>query len=344
MVRRRQILSFCSVALIAALCRPLSGQDVRIERIAFFGQEGIATEPVRQALPFREGGTVSVDVGGAEEWEESVVEAVRGVIGQDPTDVAAVCCGDAGGVLVYIGLPGASSHSVPLNEPPAGPERFPAEFVMLYREVGDATREAVIAGRSAEDDSAGYALAVDFPPLRSVQVEVREYALANEPLIYQVLRSSSDPVHRAMAAFAVGYAGRSEEQVSTLVSASFDADGGVRNEAVRALGVILRSDPEASALVPAERFIELIGSGVWEDRNKASRVLLELTAERDPVLLTTLESRVLTPLREMAHWPRGHSGPALIMLGRIAGIEDERLFELLGTGQSEIILEAFDDR
>lgn len=325
------------IALLTFLLRPAVGQEVEIERIVFFGSEGIDTERVSEALPIREGDTVSVATD-TDAWKRSIVESVRETTGNAPTDVSPVCCGEEGGMLVYIGLPGSSSHAVSFNRPPGRSEHVPAEFATLYDEIDAAVREAVIAGRAGEDDSAGYALASDFPPLRDKQLEVRRYALANESAIYDVLRSSSDPKHRAMAAFAAGYAERSDEQIQALVSASFDADRGVRNDAIRALGVILRADPGVGARIPAERFVELLGSGMFEDRNKASFVLLALTASRDPALLDMIESRARTPLLEMADWPPGHSGPALLILGRIAGIEEERLFELLNAGRRDVIL------
>jgi hypothetical protein len=111
--------------------------------------------------------------------------------------------------------------------------------------------------------------------------------------------------------------------------------------AIRALGVLAQSDPKVAARIPAEQFIAMLNSGSWTDRNKAGFLLDELSMRRKPELLSRLRSQALDSLIEMARWrSRGHAGTAQILLGRIAGIEETRLQQLVEAGEVEQILNA----
>ncbi|HKW98685.1 MAG TPA: hypothetical protein VJN43_13190 [Bryobacteraceae bacterium] len=84
----------------------------------------------------------------------------------------------------------------------------------------------------------------------------------------------------------------------------------------------------------------MINSGIWTDRNKGSFALDELTRAGDPRLLEALRATALDSLIEMARWrSTGHAIPARVVLGRIAGIPEDRLLEL-ASGPPERILEA----
>ena len=122
----------------------------------------------------------------------------------------------------------------------------------------------------------GYSLTND-PKARKAELAIRDYALQHEDLIFQVLTSSSDAEHRAIAAQMLGYGRQSDEQIDALVHASLDADDGVRNDAVRALEVLGTAKPALARRIPPEPFIRLLRSGSWLDHNKASLVLVALT-------------------------------------------------------------------
>ena len=79
---------------------------------------------------------------------------------------------------------------------------------------------------------------------------MRDYALKNEAVIFRVLESSSDNEQRAIAAHALGYARASRRQVAGLVRASLDPDELVRNNAVRALAVLVGARTEFVRQVP----------------------------------------------------------------------------------------------
>jgi hypothetical protein len=126
-----------------------------------------------------------------------------------------------------------------------------------------------------------------------------------------------------------------------LARAARDPDEEVRNNATRALGVLVRSNGKLAADVPADTFIEMLSSGIWTDRNKATSLLVGLTAGRDPVLLARIRAAGLDALIEMAQWRRpSHAFFARKVLGRVAGLPEKRLNELAWKGPVDAIVEA----
>ena len=317
--------------------------------IEFFGYKGVDVDAIRAALPIHEGElfpplTSVLPWSSSDRIKQSINDRVKQVTGRETTDVSFVCCDAKQNFLVYIGLPGVSSQAVRFRPKPAGDIRFPPEIVKLRDELDDALAKAVMTGRSTEDDSAGYALTND-AETRQKQLAIREYALRNEALILRVLASSSDARHRSIAAQALGYGRQSDEQIDGLVQASLDSDDGVRNDAVRALGVLAGAKPDLARRIPAEPFIQLLKSGSWSGHNKGSLILIALTSGRDPTALQQLRAEALDALIEMARWRyAGHASAAITLLGRIAGMEERRIEELAESGQVDAVLAALNAR
>lgn len=334
----RVTLAACVLAGLAALAVSGKSESYRIGEVEFFGYAGLDLERVRAALPVHEGDAVSED--GMAALGETIKRAVREKTGREPTDVTFVCCDDRGGVMIYVGLAGGSNRPFAFNPAPKGAARLPSAALALYKRFVDAVSDSARTGQTGEDDSKGYALA-SYPPLRAAQLRIRRYALGHEPLLLGVLASASDAEQRATAAELLGYARQSERQILALVRASRDVDDGVRNNAVRALGVLARSDPKIARRIPAAPFVDMLSSGNWKDRNKASGLLDVLSLTRDRRLLALLRARALDSLVEMARWrSHGHASAARAMLGRIAGIGEERLAKLVATDQVEAIVGA----
>ncbi len=67
--------------------------------------------------------------------------------------------------------------------------------------------------------------------------------------------------------------------------------------------------------------------------------LARLTERRDPALLTALREQALQPLIEGASWSGdpGHAGAFLVILGRIAGLPDDKLQQLMDRHSAAII-------
>jgi hypothetical protein len=326
------------LVVLGALTAFGQGERYKVGEIEFFGSEGLDLERTRDALPVHEGDQLTEEA--MPVLRQTVERAVRDATGHQPTDVELTCCDARGGLMIFIGLGGGSSRSFAYNPTPKGAIRLPSTAVALYTHFTDVLVDSVRAGQAAEDDSKGYALAFD-ARVRAVQLEMRTYALAHEPLVRRVLASSSDAGDRAAAAHLLGYARSSSRQIAALVRASRDPDDDVRNNAVRALGVLARSDPKIARRIPAIGFVDMLSSGIWKDRNKASMLLDALSLARDRRLLAMLRERAMASLVEMARWrSHGHASAARAMLGRIAGIDETRLEHLLETDQVDTIIAA----
>jgi len=293
----------------------------RIAYIEFFGYEGLDVDAVRQALPFREGDEASPD------RKEQARTAVRRVTGREATDVQGVCCTGDADWAVFIGLPGTSSRVPAYNPAPRGDVTPPPALTALYHRLEQAEEAAVRKGLAQEDGAPGYRL-VKEPGARAAELALREYALHHEDEIVRVLASSGRADERAMAADTLGYGARTPRQRAALVRAARDPHSDVRNNAVRALGEILRADPSGAAAIPPGPIIDLVRSGTWTDRNKGSMVLWPLTQSRDPRLLARLKSEAGRALLEVARWRGGWGIGARVILARIAGIPEERVLEL----------------
>ena len=191
--------------------------------------------------------------------------------------------------------------------------------------VDTAAMAAVERGDAEEDDSKGHALFHD-PAARAIQERFVGYAARDLPQLRRVLRESSDAGQRALAAQVMAYVTNKDRVVGDLAQAMSDPDEDVRNNAMRALAVFANAAPAArpKTPIPYEGFVALLNSPVWTDRNKASLALLRLSERREPRLLQQLRREALVPLVEMARWKSpGHAMPALMILGRIAGLSDE---------------------
>jgi len=333
------------LALVLTGASGLSAADQRsLGQIEFFGYKGLDLAAIRVALPFHEGDSFPPPKVKSEELKRQVGEAVKRVIGREPTSVSFLCCDAKQNYGAYIGLPGESYQAITFNPPATADVRFPKDAVKLRQQMEDALTSAVMNGHATEDQSEGYALTND-PKARKAQLAVRDYALQHEALIFQVLTSSSDARHRAIAAQMLGYGRQSDEQIDALVHASLDADEGVRNDAVRALWVLGTAKPALAHRIPPAPFIRLLRSGSWSDHNKASLVLMALTTTRDPQVLAQLRTEVLDSLLEMARWRSiGHAGAALTILGRMADIDEDTLNKLIEAGQAATILGRFEPR
>jgi hypothetical protein len=326
-----------STALIVLLCVASAiaqNQSLGIGEISFFGYSGVPVDQVRSSLPIHEGDSLAIQ--NVEQIKNQIAQSVRRVLGRHATDVAIVCCDSNGKVMIFVGLPGESNRKFNYNSPPRETIPPPKTMLDLYARAMGLNAEAV-QKQSGEDRSKGYSLS-NYAPLRETEMSIREFALRNELLIRRVLRSSARRKDRRAAAFALGYAGQSRTQILALVRASRDPDGEVRNNAVRALGVLATFSKKLAASIPAGPIVAMLNSGIWEDRNKSALLLNILTGPRDPGLLRVLRSQALQSLVEMASWKdRDHAWDARLILGRMAGIEEKHLEKLATDNVEEII-------
>jgi hypothetical protein len=302
--------------------------------IDFYGYGSLDRARLHAALPFREGDAVPQP-----HLQEAARRAIAQIAGR-PTAIDFVCCQPTGRWAGFIGIQEQNAPPLNWNAEPTGDIGLPNDVLKLFARIDKEGFAATRVGRSGEDDSNGYALGEDFA-MRADQLKLRQWALANEPLIHRVLETSRDAGQRAYAAEALGYAERSPQQIQALVAAAFDAGGAVRNNATRALVVLCTAYPDTIRQVPVERFLPLLHSLVWTDRNKATALFLSLTASRDPQVLEALRAGALQPLREMAQWGDwDHAQMSVILLGRIAGMKDARVQTVLDNHDVAAVLDA----
>jgi hypothetical protein len=314
----------------------------RIGEIEFFGYSGIDLDKVRAALPFHEGDEFSIETEEKiRQAKDQAREAVWQTTGHYPTDIAFVCCDKQGNWIIFIGL---SGKMIRYNPQPQGTIRLPKEILDLYERSMNANKEAVQKGVTAEDNSKGYALS-EYPPSRSIQLGMRSYAVGHESLLRRVLETSSDEKQRVVAAHLLGYGRQSKSQLAALARATRDSDSIVRNNATRALAVSASSNVKLAREIPSEDWAEMLLSGTWTDLNKFSFLLAVLTKGRNSALLAELnKTEVRERLIEIARWrTTGHASGAWYILGRMAGIDEDRLQLLVDAGNVKAILDSLRD-
>jgi len=336
------MLAVVAIGLLLASGVIAQDKAKRIGEIEFFGYSGIDLDKVRAALPFHEGDEFSIEAADAfGQTKDQVRDSVRQVTGHGPTDIASVCCDKQGTWIIFIGL---SGKTISYDPQPHGTARLPKDILDLYERAMNANMEAVQKGAAAEDDSKGYALS-EYPPLRSIELAMRGYAVGHESLLRRVLETSSDDEQRVVAAHLLGYGRQSKSQLTALARAARDSDSIVRNNATRALAVLANSNANLARDIPAEDFIEMLLSGTWTDLNKASSFLFVITKDRNHALLAKLSKpEVRESLIEMARWRTNHAQAAMYILGRIGGIDEDRLQHLVDAGNVQAIFDGLRDK
>lgn len=322
------------VAIALSLQQPL---HFHIGEFAFFGTDGINVQKLQSALPATGEELTTFDQ--VLDFHERIDQAVNSALGHKPTDVAMVCCNNRGEDIVYIGLGGRNSVTISFVPAPKGRTYLSGDAMRLYEAEMEALSEAVRKGNGGEDRSQGYALSKD-SAARDKELAARKYALAHQQRVEQALQFCARPEDRQAAAWILGYALKSRKQIAALVRASRDEDQTVRNNAVRALSVMAESNSRTASEIPPDSFIEMLNSGVWTDRNKAGWLLTALSGNRNPKLLQQLKSTALPSLIEMAKWDPGHAEYPRVLLGRIAGLEDAQIHQLIESGRVNEILAA----
>ncbi len=315
--------------------RPLS---LEVGQINFFGYAGIDLASVRARLPLSVGDSLTLNTFARE--QASISQEVQGVTGRPPTDLAVLCCDNNHHLLVYVGLEGSSSRPFAPIPTPHGNERLPPAALELYALDLRAMAMAGARGELREDDSGGFALSYD-PAARKIQLTMREYAAAHAGELERVLRGAANAGQRQASAVLLGYAPLSQAQVDTLAYAAHDEDPEVRNNAVRALSVLATAPQASEFQIDPAPFVELLLSSRWTDRNKGSLLLAKLTVSRDPGVLAAVAEKALPSLVEGANWTNaGHAYAFQEILGRVGGIPETKLQEMIRDGQTAEIVAA----
>jgi hypothetical protein len=332
MMRSLRIVSL----LLLLIAGPAAAQLPRVGIIDFYGLRRLTPADLSAALRVQIGDSLTYST-------DDLRTRLRAVPGVLDADVSLICC-DADRSILYVGVHEAGTPMLAFDTAPTGSERLPSEILTVSSRYMRALIEGVRSGQAGEDDSAGHSLSL-YPPARAEQEQMMAFAANNTELLRTVLRSSENAEHRALAAQVIAYTVDKQSIVSDLVAAARDPDEQVRNNAVRALGVMAmyaQAHPDAGLNVPYAPFIDLVTSLEWTDRNKASFALAALTTTRDPAPLRQLRERALPELIEMARWRSpGHALAAAVVLGRIGGLQEEEIFSMFQRNREGLIRTIF---
>jgi hypothetical protein len=321
--------------LIAAIAPCASAQQPPIGIIDFYGLRSVRESQVRAALQVSEGDAFPAS-------KAEVERRLQAVPGVARARISGVCC-EAGKSIMFVGIEEGASAAPTLRPAPTGSVRLPDDLLQLGAAVDAAREAAVRRGESGEDQSAGHSLMHDSAG-RALQLRYIPFAIRDSALLRDVLTHSSDAAHRARAAEVIAYGGDKGAAIRDLTAAVSDPASEVRNDAVRALGLLAiyaRLHPELGLSVSPAPFIDMLGSPVWTDRNKSSMAVMQISEGRDPALLAALRARALPALVEMARWKSAsHAVPSFIILGRIAGMTDDATYAAWARGDRESVIAA----
>ncbi|HEU0172789.1 MAG TPA: hypothetical protein VFV58_00880 [Blastocatellia bacterium] len=322
------------IFLALLLSAPQDPQFPPIGIIDFYGLHSISERQVREALQIKEGDSLSGEPNEAK-------RRLGSLPGVAEARIEFVCC-DAGKATLYVGIREKGAPSIQFHPTPQGKVRLPQDVIQAGEDLDKAFTEAVIKGNSSEDDSQGHALTND-QATRAVQMRFITFAARDLNILRDVLRHSDDAHHRALAAQVIAYSADKQAVVNDLVEAMRDRADGVRNNAMRALAVMALSArrPDKQPIkIPAHPFIEMLNSIDWTDRNKSSWALSNLTAQRDPAVLSELRQKALTSLIEMARWKSSRGQEPFLLLGRVAGFPEDEITAAWERGDRASFIEA----
>ncbi|MBK5294601.1 MAG: hypothetical protein JJE04_23335 [Acidobacteriia bacterium] len=313
---------FLATALVAVQAG--MAQAPRIGVVDFYGVRKVSQERLRKAIVVKEGDPLPRSKGDVEEILEKVPGVVR-------ANLEAACCED-GKAILYVGIEEKGAPHFDYLPPPSGLLKLPQEIHDEYTQFLAALGLAVRAGEIEEDLSEGHSLMRN-TGCRKHQERFVSLAETHLDKISAVVRESVDEEHRAIAAYVIGYAPKKPEVMEKVIGhlqhALRDSDDTVRNNAMRSLGafaVLSARKPEIGLRIAPTWFIEMLDSLIWSDRTTAASVLVTLSENRDKDLLQRLKERAIEPLREMSRWKHlPHALPSFILLGRIAGMEEEAI-------------------
>lgn len=300
-------------------------EKTRIAGVYFYGYAGLDLTKIKNAFPLK-----AADELDKEKWyqqQQALTDKIKRIIGKPSTDIALVYTVD--GPIVFVGIPGQSNLPQPeYNKSGSTRINAPQKIADAYDQLMALLPKAV--AKKSKDDLDAYL---------KKKKELTQLAAAERTSLLAALDSALAQ-DRVVASYALGLVAATKAELAALVKLCDDSDGTVRNNSTRELAELLVEKPELASEIPARRYIEMLNSPTWTDRNKAVFILMGLTKSRDPKILAEMCEKALPSLKEMCNWPSGYSGSAIELLGRIAGISDEKLKVMVEKNQADEVLKA----
>ena len=327
-------LFVCAMFLVVPQSASANGRIPSIGIIDFFGLRSISEQQVRQALRIKEGDALP-------ESTKEVQRRLEALTNVEQARLNVTCC-EADKFILYVGIREKGSPILRFRAAPKGAIRLPANIAQAGEEHKKAWEEAVLKGDASEDASQGHAL-LSNPKVRAIQERYISFAAQDLERLRRVLREASDPEHRALAAHIIAYHANKREIVKDLVYGMSDPDSNVRNNSMRALGVLAvfaNSSSEQRIEIPVEPFIDMLTSIEWTDRNKSSIALYQLTEKRNPAVLSKLGEQTVPSLIEMSRWKSpGHALAPFFLLGRVGNLSEDEIKKAWESGNRETLIE-----
>lgn len=327
---------FSAIILSLVFRAAIFGQELPpVGTIDFYGLQSVSAEKVRSVMTIKTG----------DEWMKTIMSIeenrrrLKTLPNVEDAAISLVCCDGANGKsIVFVGIREKGIAPLAFRPAPSGTIRLPENVVQAGRDFQKAFMQAAAARDFSEDRSQGHALTGN-KNVRAVQERFIVLAAENAPVLRRVLRESGDAGQRALAAQIIAYTKDKRKITDDLLYAVTDANEDVRNNATRALILIVdyaNSNPQLKINIPADRFIKMLDSVDWTDRNKSLGVLDSLTKKRDPALLARLKKNSLASLTEMARWKsQDHAQSAFSILARLAAFSETEIENLWKSAERE---------
>jgi hypothetical protein len=287
--------------------------------VEIYGNRKISKDKIEKTVGVKPDGPLPPSKG---DLEESIL-AIDGVV---RSSIEVFCC-EEGKTVLYVGVEERGQPSLPYHPEPSTDIALPDEIVSTYQEFTAALNVASRAGDLKEDFSRGYSLMENLPA-RMVQERFVGLAELNQGQLQNVVRNSTFPEQRAIAAYVVGYVPTNAGVVDDLQYALQDPEPAVRANAARALKAvaILATNKGEELRVQLTWFVEMLNSCVLSDRIEGSRALVTLSDRLTPYTVAQIKERALPSLFEMARWKHlPHALPAYLLLGKLAGLSDNEV-------------------
>ena len=301
---------------------PAEAQSSEIATIDFYGIRSVSEDKVRQSLGLVVGDSVPDDT-------EPILERLRRIPGVEQATLDSICCVD-GKRSLFIGIEETGAERPELRARPEEDLRLPPEFARIYHEEQARGEAAAQEGRAGDDWSQGHSLSED-PDVRALQLKFVELSGKHLQTLRRVLALSRHDEDRRVAAAAIAYAADKKAILPDLVQAARDPDEDVRNNAMRAIAVMVayaQDHPELGIEIDYTPFVEMLTSPIWSDRNKALAIIRPLASGGDQALLRTLREEAFDSLLEMARWQSpGHASWAFFVLGHVLGLNEDDIHE-----------------
>lgn len=303
-----------------------SAEDIspRIGLIQIYGARKVSLDKIRKALGVHEGSPLPRSKGDV----ELRLNKISGIVA---SRLEAACCVD-GKTVLYVGIEEKDSPHFEFRPEPEGKATLPSDLIAEYEDFLDTVNQSIRLGETGESLSNGYSV-MDNPGAREHQQAFVSLAAKDLNALHQVIRESSDPDQRAIAAYVLQYGPRGPRTTTQIVNdlqyALQDDDETVRKNAIRSLTAMYvgaKFHPQDKVVVQPTWFVELLNSIDWSDRHNAAEALVDMTEDHNADTLNLIRDRALPSVTEMADWRDLESAlPAFILTGRLAGLSEKQI-------------------